>query len=403
MMKNISSAAEVKNAFHSAFASALQNNSQDEMIQAVETFAADLNAAMLAEHNSMSAEELSNTEALASRGVRCLTSEETKYYSALIGAMRAPAKNVKSALSDIDVTMPQTILDAVMEDVKTEFPLLAAVDFRNTSYLTTWLYNKQGRQLATWDEIGTAVTTELSGAFGKMDVTKCKLSAFMPISMDYLDLGAAWLDRYVRAILTEASGLAMETAVITGDGKTCPVGMDRNLTGGTTDTDGNITYPQKTATAITSLSPSVYGSIIAKLCKTETGRDRPVTDLIMVVNPVDYYSKVMPATTMILPTGGYQHDVLPVPTRIIQSAAMAEGKAIVGLAKQYLACLGAAKVNGNSETGVITYSDDVQFLQDNRVYKSRLLGNGRPKDNNAFELLDISGLTELTYRVKEVE
>ena len=47
----------------------------------------------------------------------------------------------------------------------------------------------------------------------------------------------------------------------------------------------------------------------------------------------------------------------------------------------------------------MTYDDSVKFLEDNRVYKIRLLGNGRPKDNKSFEVLDISGLTALTYKI----
>ena len=47
----------------------------------------------------------------------------------------------------------------------------------------------------------------------------------------------------------------------------------------------------------------------------------------------------------------------------------------------------------------MTYDDSVQFLEDNRVYKIRLLGNGRPKDNTSFEVLDISALAALAYKI----
>lgn len=411
MMINDKTSNEVKETFRVAFADAIRDQSTDEMIKAVETYSNDLCTALMAEHDSMTAEQLNNTEVLASRGVRVLTADETRYYEALASAMRNPANKVQSALTDLDKVMPETIIDQVMEDVTSQFELLNAIDFVNCSYMTTWLYNKQGVQQAAWGELGSAVTKELAGAFGKLSATQCKLTAYMAISMDYLDLGPAWLDRYVRAILTEAAGTTMEAAIVDGAGMItygsgdtavsahCPVGMSRNLASGTADSDGNITYPQKTAEAVTSLSPSVYGGLIAKLCKTETGRYRPVTDLILVVHPEDYYKKVMPATTVILPTGGYAHDVLPVQTKIIKSTGVAQGKAILGIGKQYLGMLGAAKVNANNKAGVITYSDDCQFLADNRVYKMRLLGNGRPKDNNSFLLLNIANLAELKYKV----
>lgn len=56
-------------------------------------------------------------------------------------------------------------------------------------------------------------------------------------------------------------------------------------------------------------------------------------------------------------------------------------------------CLGMAK------NGKIEYSDDVQFLDDNRVYLAKLYGNGRPLDDNAFLYLDISELEETRFAV----
>ena len=41
---------------------------------------------------------------------------------------------------------------------------------------------------------------------------------------------------------------------------------------------------------------------------------------------------------------------------------------------------------------MISYDDSVRFLDDERVYKSRLQGNGRPMDEYSFLYLDISSL-----------
>lgn len=48
--------------------------------------------------------------ALASRGVRQLTSEERAYYQKLAEAMKA--KDPKQALNNLDVIMPETVVDA---------------------------------------------------------------------------------------------------------------------------------------------------------------------------------------------------------------------------------------------------------------------------------------------------
>lgn len=388
---------ECNSTFRKNYAAAMQNGSEDQMVACMEEHAEGVCRALMAEFESLSDADRSNSEILASRGVRQLTNAETTYYKALADAMRSDASHARSALTDLTVTMPETIIDQVMQDVKTEFPLLEAVDFVNASYMTSWVYNKQGVQTASWGALGSAITKELSGAFGKISTTQCKLSAYMVVSHDYLDLGPAWLDRYVRAVLTEASGMAMETAIVDGQGNAdsadCPIGMTRDTDNGTTS--GELTtYPRKTATAVTSLDPTTYGAILAAISKTPTGRNRRVGSVIMVCNPADYFTKVMPATTYMTPNGGYVSNVLPYPTQIIQSEGCPEGYAVVGLAKQYIGLLGAG-----SKKGVISYDDSVQFLEDNRVYKIRLLGNGRPKDNNSFVLLDISKLEPVKYHV----
>lgn len=398
-IKMTKSLEDSKKEFRAAYSSAMQEGSEQKMIACLESYSENVCAAMLQEAQSLSVAQRNDATVLSARGVRQLTNEETAYYKALTAAMRTDVSGVKNALTDISVTMPETIIDQVMQDVKSNFELLDAIDFVNSSYMTSWIYNKQGVQTAKWGAIGSTVTKELSGAFGKISVTTCKLTAFMAVSQDYLDLGAEWLDRYVRAILTEAAGTAMEAAIVDGagnaDNANCPVGMTRDLDKGNTNgSAGLTTYPQKTATKVTSLDPATYGAILAKLSKTPTGRNRKVSDVIMVCNPEDYFTKIMPATTYMTPSGGYVSNVLPFPTRVIQSEGCPKGKAVVGLGKQYIGMLGAG-----SKKGVVTYDDSVQFLEDNRVYKIRLLGNGRPKDNTSFEVLDISALAPLAFKI----
>lgn len=398
-IKMTKSLEDSKKEFRAAYSSAMQEGSEQKMIACLESYSENVCAAMLQEAQSLSVAQRNDATILSARGVRQLTNEETAYYKALAAAMRTDVSGVKNALTDISVTMPETIIDQVMQDVKSNFELLDAIDFVNSSYMTSWIYNKQGVQTAKWGAIGSAVTEELSGAFGKISVTTCKLTAFMAVSQDYLDLGAAWLDRYVRAILTEAAGTTMEAAIVDGvgnaDNDNCPVGMTRDLDKGNTDGSTGLTaYPQKTATKVTSLDPATYGAILAKLSKTPTGRNRKVNGVILVCNPEDYFTKIMPATTYMTPSGGYVSNVLPFPTRVIQSEGCPKGKAVVGLGRQYIGMLGAG-----SKKGVVTYDDSVQFLEDNRVYKIRLLGNGRPKDNASFEVLDISALQALAYTI----
>lgn len=381
---------QAREKFAAGFMAAINEGDERALAESVAQFSTELQSALMEE----AADTRQDAAVLASRGVRVLTSEETRYYQALRKAMEA--SDVKQAITNLDAAMPETIIDAVMEDIASQFPLLDAIDFRNTTAITKWFYNNQGTQQATWDALGTRIVTELQGSIATMDLTQCKLTAYMICSKDFLALGPVWLDRYIRAILAEANGLALESAVADGDGAKKPIGMTRDLTKGTT-TDGVTTYERKTATKVTTLDPATYGAILAKLTKTPSGRQRTVKGVLMVVNPTDYLTKVMPATTILTPQGTYVSDVLPFPTNVVQSVGVPAGYAVVGIAKRYFAGMGTSK------RGFIEYSDHAQFLEDCRVYTTHLYGNGKPMDNNAFELLDISELVAPTYTVNAVD
>jgi hypothetical protein len=191
----------------------------------------------------------------------------------------------------------------------------------------------------------------------------------------------------VRAILAESIGLGLCQGVITGNGLTQPIGMIKDLSEAVDPSTG---YADKTAVAVTKLDVKGFGTICASLAVDGNGRPRPINEVLIVVNPVDYFSKILPASTYLTNVGTYVKDVFPFPTRIIQDVNVPSGKAIFGLGKKYKLCVGVGGTGGKIE-----YSDEVQFLEDNRVYKAKVFANGRPMDNNAFVLGNIANLAAL--------
>jgi len=160
-----------------------------------------------------------------------------------------------------------------------------------------------------------------------------------------------------------------------------------------TQFDPTTGYGAKQAVPVTELTPQAYGELVSELAVSPNGLYRPVTELLLIVNPVDYLTKVMPATIFQRPDGTWARDILPLPTDIVQSAWVDEGTAILGLSKRYIMALGTGK------EGRIEYSDDYRFLEDERVYLIKLYGTGRPMDNNSFLVLDISDLKPTIPRV----
>lgn len=327
---------------------------------------------------------------LSKRGVHQLTVEEDKFYQGVITAIGS--SNPQQAFTSLEAAFPETIIDNVIADIKEAHPLLAAINFTNTTILTKMIVNEQGAQLATWGPLNSSITKELSGTIGMIDLTLCKLSAFMPISKDMIAVGPTWVDAYVRGVLSEAVALATETSIVTGTGKDEPIGMDRSVAKNVTVTGG--VYPKKTKVVVNDLSPVTYGGIVGKLVKAPNDKTRTVSNILMIVNPTDYFTRVFPATTVRAMDGTYSHDVFPYPTTVIQSPAITEGEAIFGIAEKYMMGIGAGTTGGKIE-----YSDEFKFLDDQRVYLTKLYGNGRALDDNAFILADITGLVPSTLEV----
>ena len=167
--------------------------------------------------------------------------------------------------------------------------------------------------------------------------------------------------------------------------------MNRQVGDGVTVTGG--VYPEKETVELTSLDPITYGILLSGMSTTPNGNSRVIESVLMIVNPKDYLTKIMPATTVRGADGTFTRNVFPFPTTVIQSVQVPEDRAIIGLGDRYFMGIGTAK------SGKIEYSDEYRFLEDERVYLVKLYGHGEPLDNNAFVYADISGLTPYVQEV----
>ena len=371
-----------------ALSEALKNDDDEAMANAFTQFATGVQERIMEEYGDL--RQSRDSTILAARGIRQLTSEEKEFYQAWIDA--AKSSNPKQALVDIDKAMPETIIDTVIDDMRESHPLLDNIDFINCQGTVKMIINADNIDLATWSALNSAIATELAGKIDTLNMTMAKLSAFIPVSKDMLALGPVWLDNYVRIILSEATAGGLEKAILKGTGKDQPIGMCKNL-------DGAVTlgvYPDKTKVKLASLDPEEYCTVVAPLAKKpdEVGGYRTVPEVLLVVNPVDYIKKVLPSSTVRAADGTYKNNVFPYPTKVVQSSVLDESEAIMGIAKKYFMGIGAGS------SGKIEYSDEYQFLEDNRVYITKMYGMGRPKDNNAFQYLDISKLKPLPMKVE---
>ena len=365
-----------------AFSSAL-----DEMMQRL---CLDVQAEY--EHRFDELQQELDSRILAQRGVHQLTAEERTYYQRLGEAMRAT--NPQQAVTGLDVALPKTVIDSVFDELQTAHPLLSRINFRATGGAVEIMVNTNGYEEAAWGDLCDDIVKELTAGIKKIPAMLLKLSAFLPVCKAMLDLGPEWLDSFVRQTLYEALSNGLEAGIVTGDGNKKPIGMNRQVGDNVVVTGG--AYPEKAAIKVTDLSPATVGNLLSIMAADPNGKPRRVRDVIFLVNPQDYLQKVMPATTLMSPDGTYRNDVMPYPMDVIQTAALPRGKAIMGIAYRYLA------MAGTSPEGRIEYSDHYRFLEDERVYLIKAYANGMPLDNNAFLVLDISGIQPATYKVTQV-
>lgn len=335
---------------------------------------------------------------LAQRGYRVLTSAETKWYEKFIESARN--SDPKQALTDLLTTdggMPETVIEDVYKDLVEEHPLLNRINFKHVKYLTKWLLNDHTADKAVWGEINAEIIKQIESSFKTMDITQGKLSAFMLIPLDMLELGPVFLDNYMRTILKEAMACGLEYGVVKGIGiKGEPIGLIRDIHEGVS-IDTSTGYPSKTPVAVTSFAIKEYCDLIAdNILKKENGKVRKLSKVQLLVNPVDYLKKVIPATTVQNVDGTYKNDLFPFPTEVIQTTALDEGEAILCVLPEYFFGLGASK------NASIEYSDQFKFLEDKRAYKSKMFGHGRAEDNTTAVLLNIANIDPAYITVKQV-
>ena len=421
MLRKNSMITEATAALQAAFNA--EDTTPEVMQGAFEQFAQAIAATVQADFESANGDR----NILAQRGFRQLTAEENKYYQALIeaGKSKNPVQTYAGLLSD--KVMPTTIIEDVYKDLLAEHPLLAKINFQSVQYMTRWILNDHSVQTAVWGAVNSQIAQQITSAFRTVEITQCKLSAYAVIEKDMLDLGPAFLDNYIRTFLKEALAVALEDAIVTGNGLNMPIGLDRDIHQGVS-VSSSTGYPQKTAVALTSFMPKEYGAILAELCETEVyytadatgvitaastaansdgspksgytkhgGAMRSFDEVTLICNMKDYLSKVMPATTVLNAAGSFTNNIFPFPTDVVRSNRVPTGKAILCLPEEYFFGIGSSK------EGTLEYSDDYHFLEDQRVFKIKMHGYGKAWDNTVAILLDISNLVEAYVYVKAAD
>ncbi len=374
-------------AMQQAFASGDEKTIQD----AFEEYGKAISFQIFADHES----SRGNKEILLQRGYHIPTSEEDSYYNAVIEAGKQKTVQAMNGLLS-DKVMPVTIIEDVYKELIAEHPLLSRINFVSVAYLTRWILNDHTVDTAVWGDVTDEIAKEITSAFKTIEITQCKLSAYAVIEKDILDLGPMFIDAYIRTFLKEALLIALEKAIISGNGVKCPIGLNRDIHEGVSYSTST-GYPEKEAIKVNSFTPKEYGELLSRLAVSEKGNMRRFDQVTLICNQVDFLGKIMPATTVLNTTTGlYTKDLFPFPTEIIRSNEVDTGKVIITLPEEYFMGIGTGK------EGTLEYSDDFRFLEDQRVFKIKMHGMGRAYDNTVSVVVDISDLEPASLLVTEL-
>ena len=319
---------------------------------------------------------------LSNRGQQVLTSEELKFFNAVIE---------QGGFKEHDI-LPKTTQERVFDDLVKEHPLLAKLGLENYGAITEFIYgNPEGA--AVWGELFGGIQGNLNANFRKEKIGQYKLTAFFAVSNDMLSLGPVWVEKYVRTFLVEALKVALEKAFILGDGKSQPIGLNRDLLAAVTQgqyaekaSAGTLTF-KDTKTIIAEIA-----GVHKNLAKYKRLKKDGVTEednfqarniagkVVMLINPFEYYDIMARATVQ--NASGTFITALPFNPTIIESIFVPTGKVIFFVEGEYLAITAGS-------FGISQFKETLA-MEDATLYITKMYANGKPKDNYAAQVYNLN-------------
>lgn len=354
--QNADATAEEKTQALADYMETVQKEAENRILEEAQTLASDNNV-------------------LQSRGQNVLTSEERKFFNAVIE---------KGGFTDRDI-LPVTTQERIFEDVESEHPLLQAIGVQNLGAVTEFIFSDPEFAYA-WGPLFGKIDGKLNAAFRKEKIEQLKLTAFIAIAKDMLKLGPSWVERYVRTIIVEAMKIGLEYGYVSGKGpnQNEPVGLLKKVSdeGAVSDKESVDTLTFKPGRTTINELKGVVKKLAEKLDKDGNKADNPRKvegRIVMVTNPFDTFDIKANATVQ-NQSGAYVTN-LPFNPIQTESQFVPAGKVLFFVKGEYIAAVGGAMdVNRYKET---------LAMEDADLYIAKQFATGKPKDNNAAQVYDL--------------
>lgn len=375
---------EAKEAFNAI--SAKEGAEPEQINAALEAYvtgvAEDAGKQVRAEYEEL--KNVTDNQILQARGIPVLTAEETRFYNDV----------QKAGGFDKDLTWPETIFERVFEDIQKDHPILRLINFTPTIGITKTIRSRR-KGVAVFGPLHKDIEGQLDAEFGVTETQQLALTAFFVISKDTLQLGARWINRYVRLCLSEAVKDIWAEKVVTGTGKNEPAGMLKDVDGALDPVTG---LPDKTSAGTLTFADSTtiikeMAALMKKLSRyvRKIGDDDTNTEdesrkvkgkVNLIINPIDYWD-IMARITTQNANGAFITNLPFIPEdRIIESEDVPEGKLIAFIDGEYDAT--------QSQPEKVYEYKETFAMKRAILYAIDMLGNGEPIDNYAAQVYDIA-------------
>ena len=131
-------------------------------------------------------------------GLRSLTEAEKQWID------RAIKQEDTSSLKGKEIDyLPETTINYIFEDLKTEHPLFKDIDWAPAGVQKWFLSERSGK--ATWGKLTRAIVDQIEAEVKTLDLEVNSLSAFMFVPKAIIKMGYQWIDRFVRTVILEVN------------------------------------------------------------------------------------------------------------------------------------------------------------------------------------------------------
>lgn len=307
-------------------------------------------------------------------------------------------KGQQRAVSGAELTIPVVMLDLIAENMYRYSKLLNRVRVRNV--------RGEARQTiagtvpeAVWTEMCGAIN-ELSFVFNQITLDGYKVAGFVPVCNSILEDNDVNLAGWIVEMLSEAVGLAMDKAILYGKGAASkmPLGIVTRLAQTAQPSDYPANAPEwenlSTSNVIkidgtTATGAEFWAKLMEAIGNTYTRYSRG--EMFWAMNSKTY-AKLRSKLITFTATGDVVanlYGTLPVITGNVDVLEfIPDGDIIGGYGDLYLLALRSGMT--------IESSREVQFIQDNTVFKGKQRADGMPVIPGAFVAININNVNVTT-------